>query len=260
MALVGNGEYDEQGRLFYWREDGTRSYVSPVAQLSGDDYESYTAKGGYKGRRMKASSDPRPKDAGGVFRSGWEWDANSGKWKNPIDKSNITNMVVGGLLTAGAANAFMGGTGAVAPLANTTTPAMSHAATTAFPATFAASGTTGLGTMAAGIPAVANAAASGTTGLGTTAAGIPAVANAAAKGMDWSKILGVGGAALIPLLSKLGNNGGGQPGGIQTNADLEELLSIGANRVRRTDPLHRSATNLAMSRMPTNMQLPPEGK
>lgn len=239
MALVGNGEYDEQGRLFYWREDGTRSYVSPVAQLSGDDYESYTAKGGYKGRRMKASSDPRPKDAGGVFRSGWEWDANSGKWKNPIDKSNITNMVVGGLLTAGAANAFMGGTGAVAPLANTTTPAMSHAATTAFPATFAASGT---------------------TGLGTTAAGIPAVANAAAKGMDWSKILGVGGAALIPLLSKLGNNGGGQPGGIQTNADLEELLSIGANRVRRTDPLHRSATNLAMSRMPTNMQLPPEGK
>lgn len=239
MALVGNGEYDEQGRLFYWREDGTRSYVSPVAQLSGDDYESYTAKGGYKGRRMKASSDPRPKDAGGVFRSGWEWDANSGKWKNPIDKSNITNMVVGGLLTAGAANAFMGGTGAVAPLANTTTPAMSHAATTAFPATFAASGTTGLGTMAAGIPAVANAAA---------------------KGMDWSKILGVGGAALIPLLSKLGNNGGGQPGGIQTNADLEELLSIGANRVRRTDPLHRSATNLAMSRMPTNMQLPPEGK
>lgn len=63
-------------------------------------------------------------------------------------------------------------------------------------------------------------------------------------------------ASLAPLLA--GGAGGGGRNPIQDfNAQypqLNELLTMSANRASRTDPLHQAVTQLAMSRLPTSVQ------
>lgn len=66
-------------------------------------------------------------------------------------------------------------------------------------------------------------------------------------------------ATLIPmLLSAKGNStppgGGGLDSTLQQNPQLASLLNMSVNRAQRTDPLHQAVTQLAMSRLPTNVQ------
>lgn len=61
-------------------------------------------------------------------------------------------------------------------------------------------------------------------------------------------------ASLIPLLMRGGGNGGGSGDAFTNNAQLQSLLDMSVNRAQRTDPLHAAVTQLAMSRLPTNMQ------
>lgn len=80
---------------------------------------------------------------------------------------------------------------------------------------------------------------------------------------------GIGGNLLDTLLSGKGIAGlagliatlaarpnGGSAGGdlMSQNPQLNELLTMSADRAKRTDPLHQSITQLAMQRLPTNVQ------
>lgn len=62
-------------------------------------------------------------------------------------------------------------------------------------------------------------------------------------------------AALLPLLAMRAQGGGNSPvmGG-QTLDAINNMVGMANTRAQRTDPLHQSITQLAMSRLPTNVQ------
>ena len=225
--------YDEQGRLYYEvpGQPGRRSYVSPIATGTGQ----------------------KPEDSGGIFRSGWRWDANQGKWVNPIDVDNIANMAVGSALGAGAISAASGGGAAAGGTSGGLLP------NAALPG--AAGAMTG-----AAVPAMTTPAAA----LGGAA--VPGATGAALGSMK-TKAGGAGGALLDAIASPQGVSGlagilamlagggafGGGNGGASTdmfgnNPQLKSLMDMSVNRAQRTDPLHEAVTALAMSRLPTNVQ------
>lgn len=66
-------------------------------------------------------------------------------------------------------------------------------------------------------------------------------------------------ASLIPLLLAIRGGGGGSNGGAGAGdfaqmPQLNSLLDMSVNRAQRTDPLHQAVTQLAMARLPTNVQ------
>jgi hypothetical protein len=106
-------------------------------------------------------------------------------------------------------------------------------------------------------------------GMGGAAAGGGAGAGAGGAGAAAS---GLGGtlaglfknpqtyAGLAGLISALASRPGGGGGGggaldpFATNPQLQEMLGMSADRARRTDPLHQAVTQLAMNRLPINVQ------
>lgn len=102
--------------------------------------------------------------------------------------------------------------------------------------------------------AAAGGAAGG--GLGTVAARAGGAGGIGGKLLD-SITSGNGIAGLAGLIATLATrpNGGGGSGDLMSqNPQLSELLNMSAERARRTDPLHQSITQLAMQRLPTNVQ------
>lgn len=63
---------------------------------------------------------------------------------------------------------------------------------------------------------------------------------------------------LAGLLATLATRSSGSGAGdmLANNPQLQSLLDMSVNRAQRTDPLHQSITQLAMSRLPANMQRP----
>lgn len=121
----------------------------------------------------------------------------------------------------------------------------------------------GAAAPAAAAPAAAAPAAAAPAAAGPLGSIAPAVAPAAASlGQRLIDHLtspgGIAGlAGLITTLATRpggGNGGGGSGDLISQNPQLSELLNMSAERARRTDPLHQSITQLAMQRLPTNVQ------
>lgn len=195
---------------------------------------------GYQGARQYQSTGPdgsvqapKPAGGGGLVHGAMEWDTKEGKWKSPIDIGKVASWGVGAGLGAGVADAaglFGGGAAAGA----------------------------GSGSVAGDVAGV-NAKLAG-AGVGGWA---PEVAGGAGLGADLLKKLtsgqGVAGlASLIPMLMAA-NSGGGAGSGTGTGdfaqmPQLNSLLDMSVNRAQRTDPLHQAVTQLAMSRLPTNVQ------
>ena len=110
-----------------------------------------------------------------------------------------------------------------------------------------------------GVPGgTASGVAAGLGGLGAAASGGGGGGGAgAASGLLSQLTSGQGLAGLAGLLTTLatrpsGSGGSGDP--FSTNPQLQHMLDVASQRVDRTDPLHQSITQLAMSRLPTNVQ------
>ena len=226
----------------------------------GRTYYEYTDASGRR-QRSYVSNGQRPADSGGIFKSGWQWDAREGRWKNPIDWSNIANIAIPTVMTAGLASG--GASGGLLPNAFQT-PAnlpwyaggagMNSALGVIAPTTAAAAlagggvpGATGAPALG-GITPTPNPTSGGNNGNNNnpTSGGMP----------DWLKdvLEGAGPlAALLPLLSNQ-QGGGGSPDPFGNNPQLKSLMDMSVNRAQRTDPLHEAVTTLAMSRLPTNVQ------
>ena len=62
-------------------------------------------------------------------------------------------------------------------------------------------------------------------------------------------------AGLVASLAAGSRSGGGSGEDVMGQSpQLQELMQMGTERVKRTDPLHQAVTQLAMSRLPTNVQ------
>lgn len=162
-----------------------------------------------------------------------------------------------GTMAAGAGMAAAGvGAGGAGGAAAFDAPAVSSAAGAANLAGIAGTGLP-LGAFAPGLGAagpglVEGGGIGGVTG-GANLAG-PAATGLAGFLKDPKNYAGLAG-LLATLSTRPGGNGG--PGGgdpLAQNPDLNALLKMSADRAQRTDPLHQSITQLAMSRLPTNMQ------
>ena len=118
------------------------------------------------------------------------------------------------------------------------------------------------GLVVGGVPETVSAATSG-AGLGAVA---PVVAGAGTNAAT-NAATGAGASALKDLLSAKGLTGiagliaalATRPRGIQQSqipydAQMQQLLNTSIGRVNRTDPLHQAVTQLAMNRLPTNVQ------
>lgn len=113
-----------------------------------------------------------------------------------------------------------------------------------------AAGHAGLGTIgaASGAAGAAGGAAGGAGGAG--AAGAGGLLSQLTSGQGLAGLAGL----LTTLAMRPNSGSGGSGNGLADNAQLQRLLDMSAQRAERTDPLHQAVTQLAMSRMPTNMQ------
>lgn len=169
------------------------------------------------------------KPIGGNPESAWhsapQWNQNTGEAENPFKWGKALNYGVGGALGLGVADA-------------------------AFPGLFGA----GAGGSVAGDVAGVDAAIGGAGAAGAGAAGGIGqhLLDQLKSGKGIASL-----ASLIPLLMAAGGGGGNNGGGgdlLSQNPQLNSLLDMSVNRAQRTDPLHQAVTQLAMSRLPTNVQ------
>lgn len=93
-------------------------------------------------------------------------------------------------------------------------------------------------------------AAAGPTAAATTTAGVGSQILNSLRGRDGAAAL----MSLLPLLAARGGVGGNSGLGNLDTSRLNGLLDMTTERAKRTDPLHQSVTQLAMSRLPTGVQ------
>lgn len=107
--------------------------------------------------------------------------------------------------------------------------------------------------------AMASAAGTGAVPVGGLTAAAGAAGSLSIADQLKKALTSPGGVAnltgLIASLAAGSGSGGGENANLLNQSpQLQELMQMGTERVKRTDPLHQSITQLAMSRLPTNVQ------
>lgn len=226
-------QYRDDPRMLAWAK--SRGF-----ELQRDDQGAITGMNQAPG--AGAGSD-RPLD----FRTGRQWNPKTGQYETHFDWGDVLTSAVGGMLGAGAVDAFAGG--AAAPAAFDAAPNI------ATPAGMAGAESVGaLGGNALGVP------------VGTAAIGAPSVPLGGVKpppqntpppaslGQKLKDLLtspeGLASAGSV-ISSLLAGNGTNDA----TRASEEQarrMQAITEARMRRVDPLHEAVTQLAFSRLPVS--------
>jgi hypothetical protein len=152
---------------------------------------------------------------------------------------------------AGAAAGFGGAALAGGPAATHAAPDLATAPALGSTAPGVMAGTTlpaELGSMTAAQMAAAFGSGAAHGG-GDAAAGAMSLADFLKDPKTYASIAGL----LTTLASKPGS-GSGSGDVFSQNPQLQHLLDVSSQRVDRTDPLHQAVTQLAMQRLPTNVQ------
>jgi hypothetical protein len=150
----------------------------------------------------------------------------------------------GGSAAAGGASAAASGGGGVLPSA--AIPGMHAAVPAAIASQGVSAGLGGIGT-AAGLGAGASVPLGEMT-AGGTAAGVGSRLASGAKDFLGDLASPEGAATLAALIAGLKSQSSGQ----QNAEEVQRIQAITEARMRRADPLHQVAVNLAFGRMPTN--------
>ena len=233
---ISSIRWDERGpyRILLMGPDaGQKRYVAPaeVNPLNTSDPKLL----------QWAAANQRPGQS--LLKNAGTWNSETGDWDRGTNWTNIANMGVGAFLGGPAlANAFGGGSGAASAAGGGTLPASSVPVSAAMhgPAAIASQG------VSAGLPATAP--------LGGVAAN---AATQAGSGGILKKIADLAGnpatqiamAAGLPLLTGMGPGGGsGTP---EIPDELKRYLGLSEARIRRVDPLHQAATQMAFQGLPT---------
>lgn len=209
-----------------------------------------------------------PGKGGGVLHGNQEWDDKAGRFVTPFSWDKLGFYGTLAALTGGAANAFMAGgaapatAGASGVLPSSTIPAATGTLTTGAVAAPSMTGfeaavlpsLSGYALPASTIPAANNSlstlpGSATQTAATTTTAGVGQQILNALKSREGAAAL----MSLLPLLAARSGGGNSGLGNLDTSR-LNGLLDMTTERAKRTDPLHQSVTQLAMSRLPTGVQ------
>lgn len=233
---ISEVRWDEQGRPYRvflmetnGKPAGTRTYLSPAEAVTFED------------PRIRQWGEANGQPGNSFLRERGRWNPTEGKWDQPLNFGNIGSAAIGATF-GGAHLAGLGGGGGGAAQAGTlpnTSGSWSGAAIHG-PASIASQG------ASAGIPAsaalgavqpVTEAATSGGGGV------VDKIKNALTSGE------GVGAlASLLPLLVAGGFGGGGNNA---MDPSLSKVLAMNEAQMRRADPLHQAAVQLAFGNLPT---------
>lgn len=228
---------DEHGRQYLDRPgQQNRQYISPVAR-----------------------GEAPPADTTGVFRSRPRWNQRTGRWETPIDWTNIANMGVGAGLTAGVGNAIAAGVPTAAGAG--TAGGMNQAIPPAISAIGGVGGGTGM------IPPAGGAGGGFWRTLGNGAR--RAVGGGDGGGMNAWQTAALAALAGLPALLAAKNSGmSDEEKAIyaQLQRDIEDqrqdrvperaLRDTQLRRINYQNPLYQAVSQLAMNRLPMNVQQP----
>lgn len=204
-----------------WGFDEARGLYYSVDQRTGK--KSYQANTG-----MPGATDTTPTDTTGIFHKRPQFNQRTGTWDTPFDWSNAMSLGLGGAIGANAIGAIAG--------------AGSGAGVGGSVAGDVAGVDTAIGSMGAG----GWAAPAGTAAIG----GLQAVKDKLVSPSGAASLLGL----ITTLANRPNGNGSGGDDVLGQFPQIQELLSMGTERAKRTDPLHQAVTQLAMSRLPMNVQ------
>lgn len=234
--------YDPQKRAWFTEGDS-------LSRQAGGRYYQNTTMGIPASVSGSVSADGNvmdPGQGGGILHGNQVWDPKQGKFVTPFSLDKLATYGTLAALTAGGANAAMAGGAAAGggALPSATIPA--------------ATGTLTTGAVAPAMTPIASAVG-GAAVPGATGAVLSGTGGGRGVGADiLDQIRGGNGAAalasLLPILAAASRGGGGGGNQVAMPAGLTDMLNMSAERAKRTDPLHQSITQLAMSRLPTNMQ------
>ncbi len=213
-------QWDADGKPFIRFTDGRPPmFVSPSSVSQDPAIE--------PDQRLREWAKANAFQGGGLFRGREQWNSDTGTKSRPINWGNIASIGVG----AGIAAPY------VAPL-------------------FAGSGSAAApGAQVGNLNATIDSLMAGGGGLGTTTtattAGAGSIIDRVKRALTDPATVATAGTAIA---SMLGNRGGGDyDSEIAANQDqLRRLQAITEARMRRVDPLHQAATQLAFGRLPVS--------
>lgn len=230
---ISEVRWDEQGRPYRLvlqntasLRAGQRTYVSPgeVNPQNTSDV------------RLLQWAQKNSQPGGSLLQERGRWNPTEGKWDRPTNWGNVANMGVG---------AFLAG------------PAIASALGSGAPAAAAPAGG-GTSMVAPGIPAVAGTGGGLTAPATAALGGVAPTAAAAGGGGALKKVADILGnpatqvalAATLPLALGMGPGGGGN-NNAAIPAELQRYLGLSEARIRRADPLHQAAVQMAWEGLPT---------
>ena len=233
--------WDAAGRPYWASVDGkTRHYIPPItASQYRDDPRmlQWAASQGVTPENPSGTIQP-----GGFFKGRGEWQSDEGQYEQPTNWGNIAALGVGGAIAAPFVAPVLGfGAGQAAGAAGAS--GLTEGLMSAVPASIASQGissTVPLGGMMVG----------GAGGAGAAGAASGIGSRLADTGKDFLSDLASpqGAASLAALIAGLRGQGSGQ----ESSEEMRRIQAITEAQMRRADPLHQVAVNLAFGRMPTN--------
>lgn len=246
--------FDESGKPYWTTQRGARSYLSPAAAAQSPNLRAreWAAAQGERisrdatGAATGVLSNAAPQ--GGFVHSRGTWNPTTGQFDQSLNPGGLMGAIQGGAALAGPlfvgpaiANAI--GAGATAA------PVGSLSADGTIPFTTApgvqAAALSGQVGPAAGLGASGSVAGGAAGGAGAASGGLAGLLKNLTSGNNLGSLVGLG----TTLAHGLSGGGG-------ADDELKRIQAITEARMRRVDPLHQAITNLAMSRLPTTMQLP----
>ena len=238
-------QWDAQGRPFVIDNGGRRSYIPPVVAGQFRDDPRLLAWAASQGVTAERPSGNVPR--GGFIRGRGQWDSDEGGWDRPLNVGNLMGLGIGGAIAAPfvlPALGVGGGAGAAGAGQAAAGAGLTEGLMSAVPASIASQG------VSAGIPLGGLAAGAG----GAGAAGTAAAAGGAGL-MDRLKNLltspqGIGTAASIAASLASGDGSNSQTRDLEAQAARNAAITEA--RMRRVDPLHEAAVQLAFGRLPTS--------
>lgn len=236
---ISEVRWDEQGRPYRvllmptnGQPAGTRTYLAPIEAMQFDD------------PKIRAWGESNQRPGQSLFRDAGRWNPSEGQWDRGVNWTNVANLGVGAFLAGPAiANAIGGGGPAAASQAGSAGPLTNTAATA--PAIYGPASVGGSQAVSAGVGAGTGAAVGGVQPTTPAVAGgslADKVKQALTSGQGIAALAGV-----APLLA--GALGGG--GSNDLPPELSRVLAINEARMRRADPLHEAAVQLAFQGLPT---------
>ena len=236
--------WDERGSPFWMTASGKRHFLPPI--IAGQYRDNPRLLQWAQSQGVTAEKPSGNVPGGSFLRGRGEWNTDEGQYDRPLNVGNLASLGIGGAIAAPFLLPALGigGGGSAAAAAPAASGSLTEGLMSAVPASIASQGASAavpLGGVAAGTGAGAGAATGSALAAGS---GLDRLKNALMSPQ------GIGTAASIASLLASGDGTSDQTRALEQQAARNAAITEA--RMRRTDPLHEAAVQLAFGRLPVS--------